>query len=83
MNSPPLSESSPTIEYGRRSVTSSIAVTTREWAPDGDVLGPAEVDIGRGQGAGVLHLIHPADVPPSTTAAWPRGGSRTSPRGRP
>jgi len=32
MNSPPLSESSPTIEYGRRSVTSSIAVTTREWA---------------------------------------------------
>jgi len=32
MNSPPLSQSSPTIGYGSRSVISSMAATTRVWA---------------------------------------------------
>ncbi len=32
MNSPPLSQSSPSIGYGSRSATSSIAATTRVWA---------------------------------------------------
>lgn len=32
INARPLSQSSPTIGYGRRPVTSSMAATTREWA---------------------------------------------------
>src|ERR1035437_3806985 len=57
MSSPPLSQSRPTIGHGSRSVTSP-------WrrrhgsrpVSNGDVHGPPAIDIGSGQGPGVLTL---------------------------